>query len=369
MSTDVGSVPAPVLAPAVVAELREGVDWVGSWWPAIVLTVCAVAVFAWWSRRAHRHRRTWPLAVLAVALLALNFGAVLNAWAGYVPSTRAGRLLLTGELSLAHGGHLDRARIPVSPALHLPESDTYVYTPPGYKASGATRYPVVYLLSGTPGTSADWFASGGAAHTMDVLLRNHLVRPMIIVSPEVSPGDVSDTECLDSTKGGPQVETYLESVVVPWVDAHYRTGTGWEDRLIGGMSMGGYCALDQGLRHQDLYGTVLALEPYSNPGSGGRAMLSTQAEFDAHSPGVYLPSLVFHHPMVFFLDFGEDARGGDSSETEGLARQLRERGQLVALREEPGQEHTWNMARQGLPYGLVFASEHLPSAGRRLAPG
>lgn len=160
---------------------------------------------------------------------------------------------------------------------------------------------------------------------------------------------------------GSQVETYLSDVVVPWVDKHYATRTDYAHRVIGGMSAGGFCAVDQGLRHPELYGEIIALEPYDNPGSGGRAMLSTQAEYDAHSPGLYLPVMTFEHPVPTFLGIGELARGGDGRETGGMAAQLSARGQDVLFREEPGQGHTWTLARTGIPYGLIFASEHMPA--------
>jgi Enterochelin esterase and related enzymes len=327
----------------------------------------AILAVAWWSRRRKLRKRTLAPLALVLVLLAAAVGATLNAWSGYVPSTAAGGLLLTGHLDLAHGGQLRAVRIPVPKRLNLPGSDTYIYTPPGFDASGRTRYPVVYLMHGTPGTSADWFAAGGAGQAMDVLLQHHLVQPMILVAPDLSGRRIADTECLDSTRaGGPQLETYLSSVVVPWVDTHYPTQPDWGHRAIGGMSMGGFCALDQGLRHQELYGVVLALEPYDNPGSGGRAMLGTQADFVSHSPGSYVSRMSFRHPVACFLDVGSKARGADSVATIRLVQQLRDRRQPVLFREEPGQEHTWTMARHGLPYGLVFASAHMPPASRDL---
>jgi enterochelin esterase-like enzyme len=146
---------------------------------------------------------------------------------------------------------------------------------------------------------------------------------------------------------------------VPWVDTHYATAADWSHRVIGGMSSGGFCALDQGLRHPELYGAIIALEAYDNPGSGGGAMLATSAEITAHSPGKYLPTMTFVHPVTVFLSAGAWARGGDASEASGLAAQLAARGQTVLYRIEPGQFHTWTMARTSIPYGLIAVSAAL----------
>ena len=76
-------------------------------------------------------------------------------------------------------------------------------------------------MHGSPGEGGDWFAAGNVPDTMDVLLEHHLVEPMIVVGMDVNGTGPSaeDTECLDSTTGGSQVETYISDTVIPWVDA------------------------------------------------------------------------------------------------------------------------------------------------------
>jgi enterochelin esterase-like enzyme len=335
------------------------VDWLSSWWLVTGLSCLALAALGWWVLRFVRRDRKLRVGVLAVVLLLVAGVAGANAYTGYVPSVSAGKLLATGEWSGDLGGHVTTVRIPVADSLLAGRDVTYVYTPPGYDPGGATRYPVLYLVHGTPGASSDWFGAGGAPHTLDVLMDAGLVRPMIVIGVDATGVGLSDTECLNSSRGGPQVETYLDQVVVPWVDSHYPTKADWAHRSIGGMSMGAFCALDQSLRHQELYGSAIAIEPFDNPGTGETPPL-TADEVERFSPGKYLPTLVFHHPVPTFLAFGETARGGDSSETEGLAAQLRSRGQDVLLHEVYGEGHTWQMASQALPFGLEFVSNHMP---------
>jgi enterochelin esterase-like enzyme len=345
----------------VLVALSDSRDLLATWWPAVVVAGLAALLVAAGARRRHRGRRAWPAHTAAAVALVLAAALGANAWVGYVPSVAAAALLLTEHETVATSstGAVAPVTIAAPAALRMPTSTTWVYTPPGYDPNGSTRYPVVYLLHGTPGTSADWMSGGDIAHVMDVLVAHHLVRPMIVVAPDANGIGQADTECLDSTRGGSQVETYLDRVVVPWVDAHYATAADWSHRAIGGMSSGGFCALDQGLRHPELYGAIIALEAYDNPGSGGRAMLATRAEVAAHSPGTYLPTMTFAHPVPVFLSAGGAARGGDASEATGLAAQLTARGQSVLYRIEPGQNHNWTMARTAIPYGLEFVSAAL----------
>ena len=357
-------IPDP-LTPRVLAELAAGSDWLVSWWPAAVLAAAAVLLLLAGSlgrRRGGRAHRRWPAVVGAVIALVLASGFAVNTIAGFVPNVAAAQLLLTGQPVAARpgSGQLAPMTIPVPVNLRMPASTTWVYTPPGYDRAGTTRYPVVYLIHGSPGKSSDWVSGGDIAHVMDVLIAEELVRPMIVVAPDVNGTGQGDTECLNSTRGGSQVETYLTAVVVPWVDQNYATLPDWPHRVIGGMSSGGFCALDQGLLHQELFGTIIALEPYGDPGAGGRAMLATAAEFEAHTPTSYLPTLTFAHPVPTFLDVGGAGGGGNDGQTGPLAAQLRARGQIVESRIEPAQGHNWTMARLGIPHGLVFASAQMP---------
>ena len=359
---------AATLSTLVLAELAQGTDWLGTWWPALALGAAGLAAGVSHFRHA---RRTWPMAACAIVLLAAGATTGANAATGYVPSVGAAVFLLTHPASGARGpgSEVTGEAIGAPIRLGVPASTTWVYTPPGYDPTATARYPVVYLIHGTPGRSSDWFTAGDVTHVMDVMIAHHLVQPMIVVAPQVNSDGFDDTACLDSTRGGPQVETYLDDVVVPWIDAHYRTAADWRHRVIGGMSSGGYCALDQGLRHPELFGAIIALEPYDNPGSAGRTMLRTQAQYDAHAPGVYLRSMTFQHDVPTFLDVGQDSHRDDASGTRRVAMTLAGRGQPFEFRQEPGERHSWTMARTGLPYGLAFASRRIPLQGRAQGQG
>ena len=364
---------ARALPAHVLRALHGAADALGSWWTVAALAAIGVALVVLTVRRVRRRRRWWPAAIAAVLAAALTVAAGVNAYAGYLPSIDALRVTLASQgigsfgspdltdPGTARTGVVHAVSIPVPSALRMPDATTWVYTPPDYQPA-STRYPVVYLIHGEPGTSSDWLAGGDAAHTMDVLIDAGLIRPMILVMPDVNGVTDQDTECLDSTTGGPQVETYLLDVVVPWADAHLATIADPEHRVIGGMSAGAYCAVDQGLRHQDVFSTILAIVPYVEPGAGGRRMLSTSAQYDAHDVARYLPTLVLPRQVAVFVDVpGRELASEEAAQAATLVRLLTARGEQVEYRAEPHQFHTWTMARTALPYALVFASEHLPA--------
>ncbi|GEK20112.1 alpha/beta hydrolase [Cellulomonas xylanilytica] len=371
--------PGSTLPPHVLRQLAGGGDWIGSWWTVVVALALVVLVVLWAVRRRRADRWSWPLWAVAGLGAAFTVGIATNVVVGYVPDVTAARVALSswGVVSppapLEHGtaeatsggprsGRVEAVHVPAPSADRMPEASlTWIYTPPGYTTTGSTRYPVVYLVHGSPGTGGDWFAAGNVPHAMDVLLENRLVEPMIVVGLDVNgtgPG-AEDTECLDSTTGGSQVETYLSETVIPWVDARYRTLDDWEHRAIGGFSSGGFCALDQGLRHPELYGTILALDTTGDPGTGGQAMLATQAQWDQHDVTTYAASVPLPHPVALFADIAGANHGQNRKDLTSIAADLRARGQDVVVRVEPGMDHTWSFARQAIPYGLVFASAHL----------
>ncbi|MGQ7297386.1 alpha/beta hydrolase [Quadrisphaera sp. KR29] len=279
--------------------------------------------------------------------------AGLNAWTGYLPSAQAVQTYASGRVPDTDGAVV-QVSVPLRPGSGLRPSRTWVYTPPGYDPAGGVRYPVVYLLHGEPGSSADWFSAGDVARTADVLIGDHLIPPVLLVAPDLTAPGTDDTECLDSTRpGGPQVETHVEDVVA-WVDAHYATQPDPAHRVVAGMSMGGYCAVDQGLRHQDLYGAIIGLEAFSGPGPGGEAALTSEAQVRAVSPDHYLPGLRMTRSTPVFLDTAEDGDPTSARETDRLVQQLRAKGLPVHHAVEPGQQHDWDFAAIGIAHGLVW---------------
>lgn len=237
---------------------------------------------------------------------------------------------------------------------------TYVYLPPGYFDPGAAgrRYPVLYMFHGSPGTSADWLRGGFIDLAMDYLVAHGYVRPFVIVMPDLNGGYGRDTEC-QNIVGGPQVETYVTTDVVRWTDAHFRTIRGRLGRAVGGLSTGGYCALNFLFKHQDEFsaaisesGTLYPLESrYSGSLWGGSQRLRL-----ANTPQWYLRFVPILRPTAVYLDAG--SRDAESVREDAAgARLLRSRGIPVTIHTLDGLGHTFADWRASLGWSLPWVSD------------
>ncbi len=110
-----------------------------------------------------------------------------------------------------------------------------VYTPPGYSATSATKYPVLYLHHGIGGNESAWTSSeGNADNVLDNLYAaNKGVVPFIIVMP--SGGAFGGDDFARFEKYG----DVLINDLIPWVEKTYPVSTDRTMRAIAGLSMGG----------------------------------------------------------------------------------------------------------------------------------
>jgi enterochelin esterase-like enzyme len=115
-------------------------------------------------------------------------------------------------------------------------SGACVYLPPGYLDSGLA-YPVIYLLHGGGGDSADWIAQGHVQQIMDDAIAADPNAAAIVVTP-----DGSDAQWYDNIDGSLQNQTYVLGYLIPHVDRHFRTIPTRAGRAIDGLSNGGYGA-------------------------------------------------------------------------------------------------------------------------------
>ena len=136
----------------------------------------------------------------------------------------------------------------VSPALGGRRQPVDVYLPPGYAAS-TVRYPVFYLLHGFPGRPGAFLQTVRAGVDEDVLLARRRIRPFILVMPFGSTGTFTDKEWVDGIRPHEGWATFVSHDLVRAVDSRFRTIRSGSARAIGGLSEGGYGAIDIALHH------------------------------------------------------------------------------------------------------------------------
>src|SRR2546423_11539498 len=131
-----------------------------------------------------------------------------------------------------------------SPALGGRSQSVYVYLPPGYGAHSNRRYPVLYLLHGFPGRPLAFLLTVRMGVVEDELVAKHEAQPLILVMPFGSTGTFTDKEWANGQGTSEGWRTFVSRDVVRAVDTRYRTISSRDARGIGGLSEGGYGAIN-----------------------------------------------------------------------------------------------------------------------------
>lgn len=160
-----------------------------------------------------------------------------------------------------------------SPALGVTKA-VVVYLPAGYAADPARRWPVYYFLHGLGGDETNWTQRGELDKVAD-----KLGVEAIIVMPDGDNSFYTDSAtpmdydaCMKDGTGlfiptqprpetcvkTPNYEAWITKDLISWTDATYRTIAKRESRAIAGLSMGGFGALQLGLRHKDLFAAAVS---------------------------------------------------------------------------------------------------------------
>jgi enterochelin esterase-like enzyme len=175
------------------------------------------------------------------------------------------------------GGVVLGGTVPGGNAPSDPAGLSYVYLPPHFTT--VQRYPVVYLLHGMPGTPRIYV--GAPSHLARVAgeLIAAGARPFIAVLPYAGPATHRGR-----AEWAGRWEDYLVHDVVPWTDAHLPTIRSAAGRTIAGLSAGGYGAVDIGLRHLDLFGTLESWSGYFHPILDGPFVNASATYLTTHDP-------------------------------------------------------------------------------------
>jgi enterochelin esterase-like enzyme len=246
-------------------------------------------------------------------LVALATGVAVAAQAEAAPPSRGvldPRSLLPAGWQevrgLPSGGSVWQGVI-ASPTVGLRLRPSWIYLPPAAAPSG--RYPVVYLLHGTPGSPSGFVLSLRLDQLADKLIEARLLPPFIAVMPAAGTGTRASR--FHGEWAGPW-ENYVLSDVLPWVDKHLPTVASGGGRVLAGLSSGGFGAVDIGLRHPGLFQTLEAWSGYFTPLRNGALRAASNAELAAHNPTLLAKQeapLLRRLGVRFFLSSGTGDRG------------------------------------------------------------
>ncbi|GAA2807599.1 hypothetical protein GCM10010441_35430 [Kitasatospora paracochleata] len=131
-----------------------------------------------------------------------------------------------------------------------------IVLPSDYYADPGKRYPVLYLLHGSPGDPCDYF-NGDRMPKFDGIRSSS---GMIIVMPDGGSRGWYTNWLMQNTEAGAQNwENFEINQVVPFIDANLHTLADRAHRGIAGISMGGFGALHLAQVHPDLFSQVATL--------------------------------------------------------------------------------------------------------------
>ena len=138
-----------------------------------------------------------------------------------------------------------------------------VYLPPGYDTTGShRRYPVLYLLHGEPGRPAAFLETVRMGVVEDELVARRHARPLILVMPFGSTGAFTDKEWANGARPHEGWETFVARDLVHTIDSRFRTIRSGRARGIGGLSEGGYGAINIAIHHPGEFGLVESWSGY-----------------------------------------------------------------------------------------------------------
>jgi len=192
-----------------------------------------------------------------------------------------------------------------------------VYLPP--HASPTGRYPVVFLLQGFPGSPYSFADGLRLPEAADLLISTHAVPPFVAVMP---PAGL--TGRFDGEWTGPW-ERFFVHDVVPWADAHLPVARSPSERAVAGLSAGGYGAVDMGLRHLGMFGTLEAWSGSFTAPHDGSLRHADAATRAAHDPTLLASrkaSFVRRLGIRFFLSCGSTHDRATAAGTRAFARVL-----------------------------------------------
>jgi enterochelin esterase-like enzyme len=232
-----------------------------------------------------------------------------------------------------------------------------VYLPPGYLRS-RRRYPVLYLLHGSPGTPEQFLNIVRAGVLVDEFVARR-APPLILVMPFGSTGTFGDTEWVNGVRPHSGWETFVARDVVRSVDARYRTVAAGNGRAIAGLSEGGYGAINIALHHPGEFRVVESWSGYERATPSRRLFGPGNVRVRYNSPFYRLravgKALRRAHTFVWFYSGQSDTF---RTENAAFAARLARAGIAHHFFIVPGR-HDWRLWRDNAAASIAAAERRI----------
>ncbi|WP_138444158.1 alpha/beta hydrolase [Sinomonas susongensis] len=238
----------------------------------------------------------------------------------------------------------------------------YIYLPPAYSAPSHAPLPVLVLVSGQPGSPADWLTGGRIRTILDGFAASHHGLAPVTVVPDVNGAATANTMCMDSRIA--RADTYLSADVPVWIRSTLDVSSEPTRWAIGGFSFGGTCAIQMATLHPGTYGTALDFSGEGEPALGPSRAATVQTAFggdtkafEALTPLHQLQAHRYPHSWAYFAAGAADAEFTASMhEVAAAARRAGMTTQATAI---PSTGHSWAVPATALPSALDWVAARL----------
>ena len=233
------------------------------------------------------------------------------------------------------------------------------YVPAGYGTSGR-RYPTLYLLHGVGGPTGvgveEWLGYA-LTEDLDRMIALGLIEPMIVVLPNGENSFWMNHFQDDGQRWG----DFVAQELVRDVDSHFDTLPQRERRAVGGLSMGGYGALQLALNYPTVFGIAGAHSPTLRTEEQAPSFFGDHDWFAAHEPLSLVQSTSAALRVATWIDVGYGDKWRPAAEE--LASSIHERGAPLEFRVLEGEHEGWYWLEY-LPEYLRFYSDELVTDAR-----
>lgn len=236
----------------------------------------------------------------------------------------------------------------------------YVYEPAIYNELPQINLPVIILTAGVPGNPGNWIGLG-LQGIMDQFASSHKGVTPLVFAVDSTGTTFNDTECVNSPRGN--VETYLTTDVPNYIKKNFRVDTQPKNWAIGGLSLGGMCAVMLTLRHTNVYNYFIDLGGEIGPEDG-----SKQETIDTLFGGSE-QSWAQHQPLLLLANNKYSGIGGffgtgsqDSLSVTTAISELYSASQAAGLdtvKELINGQHTFNVWAQTYKDSLPWISNRI----------
>jgi enterochelin esterase family protein len=259
-----------------------------------------------------------------------------------------------------------------APSPALARAVPYTLYRPAAAPPAGSRWPVLYLFHGLDGSERDWIEAGRAKETLDRLIGEGRIKPLVVVMPMAGNGWYVDNP---DPGGEGRLSEALTRDLVDHVDRVHPTAACRNGRAVGGLSMGGYGALLYAMDHPERYAAAFSLSgslfrPMPED-SSARARRATHMfggvfgrpfdwrRFNEWNLFRRLPAYVADPGRAaLYLAVGDEDFPSLKEGNLAFRRALADAGVDVPLRIDPG-GHVWGLWAAQLEPALVWLDRHL----------